>query len=407
MDVRWPEYAEDLRRRIRETLILPEEPCDLEAEVTDTLDACAHRIEKVTYASEPGSRVTALLYLPNHAKPPHPAVLLAFGHGGSKSCLYGQYAGQLYAALGYAVLIPDVIGEEERHFERRMGTRAHDMTDRTPEERLRYSREVLRRTVLGKIILDVERGFDYLESRNDIDGSRMGMMGYSLGGDTTGMTTGIDLRVKCCAICGWGFTPQNVRHGKTCTNSINNALRSFTDYNEQVALCADHAATGFFNGTNDTVIDHSQTGEALVRGVRASVAGARQILEDAEIPHALEAFWTPCGCHRPYFLSPNAARWFRTHQPVEDGPPIPERTMRFGDWYRGQGQEEEKLYGTEERHFGAEVIDVGAVYRDPAELACLPLEALPPPEYTFAGWCALMEERNRPISSQGRLTNRT
>ena len=53
------------------------------------------------------------------------------------------------------------------------------------------------------------------------------------------------------------------------------------------------------------------------------------------------------------------------------------------------GQRIEKLYDTEARKRGAVCVDIGAVYRDPQELACFPGQA-PTPEYTWKGWGAAM-----------------
>ena len=61
----------------------------------------------------------------------------------------------------------------------------------------------------------------------------------------------------------------------------------------------------------------------------------------------------------------------------------------------GQGREIEKLYNTEAREPGTIVVDVGAVYREPVDLACLPLEGSPPAEYTFEGWMAQCVELAR------------
>ena len=40
----------------------------------------------------------------------------------------------------------------------------------------------------------------------------------------------------------------------------------------------------------------------------------------------------------------------------------------------------------EARERGLAVVDIGAVYRDPGELACFPTQSRPAPAYTMTGW---------------------
>jgi cephalosporin-C deacetylase-like acetyl esterase len=57
-------------------------------------------VEKWIFTSEPGSRVPAVLYRPKEADAPMPALVLTFGHGGSKSQWQYNYAGQVFAKMG-------------------------------------------------------------------------------------------------------------------------------------------------------------------------------------------------------------------------------------------------------------------------------------------------------------------
>ena len=54
------------------------------------------------------------------------AIVLTFGHGGSKSQWQYNYGGLVYAKLGLTCLAIDPLGEEERHQQGHLGTRAHD-----------------------------------------------------------------------------------------------------------------------------------------------------------------------------------------------------------------------------------------------------------------------------------------
>jgi dienelactone hydrolase len=388
----WPERATELRAKMAAALTLPVERIPMDAQTHKTTPGDGYTIESVTYASEPGSRVTALLYLPQSAAPV-PAVIVACGHGGSKSALYAQYAGQLYAKMGFACLAVDTIGEEERHGERRMGARGHDLYHLPKEERASFMEEKMKRSILGKIVWDLMRGADYLESRPEIDGSRLGIVGYSLGGASAGCVAILDSRIKSAVIAGWGFLPSLASYGKPCTRVPYHDFSEFMDFTEMTALLAPHAATLFFNGTTDSIIDPEENGALLVKGATEGVAGAKLLLEESGVSHALAAEFVEGACHRPYFLTPRALQWMQQHLGV-DAPPIAS-TIRYGDWVAGQGREIEKLYNTEAREPGTIVVDVGAVYREPVDLACLPLEGSPPAEYTFEGWMAQCVELAR------------
>lgn len=388
----WPDRSAELRQKMARALTLPLEHGPLAGQTHKITLGDGYTIESVTYASEPGSRVTALLYLPK-SETPVPAIIVACGHGGSKSALYAQYAGQVYTKHRFAVLVIDTIGEEERNAERTMGARGHDLYKIPKEERASFMAEKMKRSVLGKIVWDLMRGADYLESRPEVDSTRLGVVGYSLGGSSAGPFAMLDTRVKSAIIAGWGFTQLAVEWGKPCSQVPYEDFSEMMQFSEMTALVAPHAATLIYNGTQDTIIDHSEGGAALKRYTEENVAAAKALLTASGTPHVLETAWEEDACHRPYFLTPQALQWMEKHLSGIDSPSAaPE--IRYGDWVDSQGQKIEDLYNTEQRERGARVVDVAATYRDPASLACLPLDTPPGTEYTFEGWMAYCLEGN-------------
>ena len=385
----WAERSKQLRERIAEILTFPDERVPLAAETHRRLDGDGYTVESVTYASEPGSRVTALLYLPAPLDGGKiPGIVAACGHGGSKSALAYQYAGQLYAKLGFACLVVDTIGEEERHVDGGMGTRAHDLYRfKSSEERRAFCRDELGRMVLGKIVWDLMRGLDHLEARPEVDAARLGIVGNSLGGASAGCVAILDTRVRASLISGWGFVQPLSIYGKDCTRMPYEAFADLMSFDEMTALLAPHAATLFFNGACDTIIDPDEGGAGLVRHVRAGIAGAQRILEDGGVEGTMEGLFVPGACHRPYFLMAPGVAWMQEHLVAPEArKAIPRETVRFGDWVNAQGQAIEKLYDTEARVRGAEAVAIGAVFREPRALACFPDAKSAGPEYTFEGW---------------------
>lgn len=402
LDTGWETRAGELRQTVRDILTFPAERVALDAQTHRTIDGEGFRIECVTYQSEPGSWVTAHLYLPVPTDASVPGIVLACGHGGSKSGIYYQYAGQLYARLGFACLIPDTIGEEERNKDGKMGTRAHDMYEfgKDSAARRAFTRDTLGRMVLGKIVWDLVRGLDYLESRPDIDRARLGVMGNSMGGATSSLVAAVDTRVRAAVVSGWSMTAQGAIEGKDCSKMPYEALAHAMSFDELNALVAPHAATLFINGGQDSIIDVAEEGRAVVRRTRATLAGARQILADAGVEGIIDARFVAGACHRPYILTRPAAEWFQNHlQLPEERRVLPAKTIKLGDWVDAHGLKLEPLYDTEPRQRGTDALDIGAAYRPPAELACFPGGAAPDPRYTWEGWKGRMiaegEARNR------------
>jgi hypothetical protein len=317
-----------------------------------------------------------------------PGIVAACGHGGSKSSFDYQYTGQLYASMGFAVLVIDTIGEEERHRKRGLGTRAHDLYQfRTRQERRAFTRDQLQRMVLGKVIWDLHRGIDYLQSRSEIDPDRIGVLGNSMGGATSSCLTTIDTRIKAALVSGWSMTVQGVREGKDCSRMPYEAFSQVMGFDEMTALCAPHSATLFINGDSDAIIDHAEGGLGVVRRTRSSIAGAKQILKDAGIDGNIEATFIPGGGHRPYMITRPALEWMQQHlMTPEERRPIPEGTVSFGNWVEAHGETIEKLYDTEARKRGTRCVEIGAVLRPAAELACFPGDEPPSAEYTWQGW---------------------
>ena len=382
----WPARAEKLRTEMRRILSIPDNTVSLNPTSRTADKTDDYTIEAVTYVSEPGSRVTASLYLPADAEVPVPAIVLACGHGGSKSGFYSQYAGQLYARLGYACLIPDTIGEEEREAAGAMGARGHDIYhfgNYTQE----FSEQRLKRPVLGKIVLDLIRGIDYLEMRDEIDNSRIGIAGYSLGGTSAGCVAAIDTRIKAAVICGWHFSPRFAKEGKHCSRLPYMAFRTIMGFDEMTALTAPHSPTLFICGMKDNIIDSGGDGANNIREIGSVVPKARQILTNAGMESEISYEFVPEAGHRPFFLSASAVSFFDKHiRRTETTRRDLGKTIHYGDWVDSQGQSIEPLYNTERNERGLEVVDCGAVLRDRETLACFPGQRYPDPSYTMVGW---------------------
>ncbi len=390
----WENRARELRIGMREILTLPSMPCDLAPETRNAVQAGDYRIEAVSYQSEAGSRVTASLYLPARIDSPVPAIVIACGHGGSKSGFYAQYAGQLYAKLGYACLIPDTIGEEEREASGKMGARGHD-TYHFGNHTRQFVEQRLKRSVLGKIVLDLIRGIDYLETCPEIDGNRIGIAGYSLGGTTAGCVAAVDPRIRAAVIAGWHFSPRFTDEGKYCSKLPYIAFKDIMDFSEMTALLTPRGATLFICGEKDNIIDSKGEGVNNIREMESNIPAALKILKDAGSDTDIEYVFVPEAGHRPFFLSERAVDFFRAR--LGNGAATDftrAATVPFGEWVDSQGGSIEKLYNTDRHERGLMAVECGAVLRDRRELACFPDRHIPEPSYTMQGWINMVVADN-------------
>ncbi|MFP6888116.1 MAG: prolyl oligopeptidase family serine peptidase [Opitutales bacterium] len=192
----WLEKKDKYRRQLFYMLGLdPKRPrTDLKATVTGEVEGDGFVVEKLHYQSSPGLYVTGNLYLPAVRKPGQkfPAILYVCGHGRVKKdgVSYGnkvhyQHHGSWFARHGYVCLTIDTIqlGEIEGLH--------HGI----------YYKNMWWWASRGYTPAGVEawnciRGIDYLQSRPEVDGDRIGVSGRSGGGAYSWWVASLDERVK-------------------------------------------------------------------------------------------------------------------------------------------------------------------------------------------------------------------
>ena len=379
----WGERSIHLRARMRKILTFPADSIELDPVIHHQTEGDGHSVQAVTYASETGSRVTASLYLPKSSLPV-PAIIIAVGHGASKSTLYAQYAGQLYAKMGFVCLIPDTIGEEERHFRGNLDTRSHELVHMGAKHPT-FVRQQLGRMMMGKIVWDLVRGVDYLETRDEVVTNSIGVAGFSAGGFATYCLTGLDARIKAAVVNGFAFVEWMKSAGGWCVRQAWTEMSRKATGAQTTALAGEHAAILQLTGDSESRLDPNEGGLGLVRTAKSDIKGARELLAGAGFRHDLEAQFEKGAGHRPLFLTSRSLAWFQKHlMRSEARLPIPDREIIFANWAKSQGREVPRPALVEE--YRNKVIDIGVVARDPIQLACFPERRSSPAEYTLRGW---------------------
>lgn len=155
----------------------------LEVSAAEATDAGAWTQQRLSFSSADGQRVPAVLYRPKDVEKP-PCVLFLHGYGGNKE--NARFAAALMIPQGFAVFAIDA--------------RLHG--ERTEAGKVLLSVEGLAgadRPMVATVI-DNRRALDYLQTREDLDGERIVVMGVSMGGMLGGVLAGVDERVDAAAL---------------------------------------------------------------------------------------------------------------------------------------------------------------------------------------------------------------
>ena len=163
-------------------------PLAVKRGVTQTIAGGTVSLERFSYLSTNNQRVPALLFTPKggSAARPVPCIVILHGLGGSKEIMAG-YALAM-AKFGYASFVIDEYGQGERG---PLKTAAG------------HQAEQLAATVLQSAV-DVRRGLDFLQTRPEIDGKRVGLAGVSLGAIIGTVVSGVEPRLKAAVLISGG-----------------------------------------------------------------------------------------------------------------------------------------------------------------------------------------------------------
>ncbi|MFZ4695964.1 MAG: alpha/beta hydrolase family protein [Verrucomicrobiia bacterium] len=245
--------------------------------------------ELIEYTVAPGERVRAWLLTPR-ARGRLPGVLASHQHNGqywlgksepaglSKNTMY--HYGIDLCRQGYVVLCPDHLGFEERaprEIDRIEGTRPANRE----YEAFLFADQILRGSSLAaKYLFDMCQGLDVLESHGRVRPDRMGVLGHSLGGQTTLWHAFYDERVRVAfSSCGFSTLAAVQKHciPHNFAAYLPNLL-NVGDLDDVVAAISPRAF-GMSNGTQDSIFPmegvrqiHRKARRAFPRGKFLAIA---------------------------------------------------------------------------------------------------------------------------------------
>jgi dienelactone hydrolase len=148
--------------------------------------------QKIIFQGVNNSRVPSLLLVPKDGKMTHPVVLIADGLGGQKdwwlddeSFSLGGLVTKSLLKNGFAVMVCDAVFHGERTWENGFSSQPWP-----------WSYPYTFRHIVMQTAIEYRRAMDYLTTRPDIDSTRIGMLGVSMGGVITFALSSIDPRIK-------------------------------------------------------------------------------------------------------------------------------------------------------------------------------------------------------------------
>ena len=260
----WQARRAVLRTRLEEAWGgFPATPCPLQPRVVGTLQRDGYRVEKILLQTRPGVWMTANAYVPDRPGK-LPAVLCVHGHWpGAKQDPVVQARCLGLVKLGFFVLAVDAFGAGERGLTTSLGE---------------YHGEMVAATLLpvglplcGLQVYENGRVIDYLLTRPEVDGRRLGVTGASGGGNQS-MYAGawhdrLSAAVPVCSVGNY----QSYLGGACCMCEVVPGALQFTEEAGVLALTAPWALM-VVNATQDAV-------QFSIAEARKSIAQAQLVFE--------------------------------------------------------------------------------------------------------------------------------
>ncbi len=171
-------------------------------QITERGDATPR--EKIVFRGAQGFYVPGYFQLPPDRQGPVPCVLLLHGWSGSKANFWtdNNYisGGNVRRALlkaGLAVFALDAQCHGDRIAVNEYGPVNPSGPPGIPPRKGYFTQ----REIYVQTTIDYRRAVDYLKSRPEIDSSRVGVLGYSMGGTQTFLLTAVEPRIKAAVAC--------------------------------------------------------------------------------------------------------------------------------------------------------------------------------------------------------------
>ena len=207
-------------------------------------------IQKIVFTSEPHCDVPAYVCLPAKAEPPYTWLICLQGHStGMHNSIAVQMddetkplkvAGDRDFGLGAMANGCAALCIEQRSFGERIEKKQKMMAPGGSGcQDAAMHALMLGRTLLGERVHDVDRGIDYLATRDDVDMKRIGVMGNSGGGTisvfSSALLPRISFAMPSCYFCTFRDSVMSIGH---CVDNYIPGLLKYAEMSDIMGLFA-------------------------------------------------------------------------------------------------------------------------------------------------------------------------
>jgi len=201
-------WREPFKAKLLELLGPNPEPVPLDVKWTETFETEAFTRHKIYVHSEKAYWIPAYYFVPKNVQGKRPAIVCFHGHSGINPYIREgtdaeKKKGEEHA-LDYAVYLAEhgyvTVAVVQRGWNETRHEEPHSC------QRLSRAGFLIGKTPIGMRCWDGSRIIDFLETRDEVDASRIGAAGLSGGGTTTLFFTAIEDRVKLAMCAGYYCT---------------------------------------------------------------------------------------------------------------------------------------------------------------------------------------------------------
>jgi dienelactone hydrolase len=296
-------WQRQLRAKLTELLGgFPSGRTPLRPAVLETREFPGYRREKVVFDSQPGVTVLAYVLVPASASAPVPAMICIPGHGRGVDDIVGiddqgrdrtdksgyqhDFALQVVeAGLAAVAIEPMAFGCRRDPVNARRGLSANACQPAAGDALL------LGQTMIGWRVWDVMRTVDYIATRSDLDGDRVGCVGISGGGTATLFSAALEPRLQVAMVSGYLNTFKD--SVGSLSHCIDNYVPGILHWAEMYDIAGLVAPRPFFveSGEEDNIFPIAASLESVgkVREIYGVFGAADRVLH--EVFPGEHAFW--------------------------------------------------------------------------------------------------------------------
>ncbi|WP_281888488.1 alpha/beta hydrolase [Paenibacillus sp. YYML68] len=247
----WDRWRTELRQQLVSSLGgLTDMTAPLAPVLLESVECDGYVRERVELGTGESLRMPAYVLVPKQRSGQLPVVVGCHGHGyGSKAAVgllpdgldsgddpnvHHQFAVSL-VKRGFVVIVPELIGFGDR----RLSSEPIVNRDSNSCFAIGVHLLMMGKTIAGLRIQETMRAIDYVCSRPEVDGGRIGIFGLSGGGLVAGFTAALDERIQATVIsCYTNTFADSILHQRHCIDNYIPGILSYAEMPELIGLLA-------------------------------------------------------------------------------------------------------------------------------------------------------------------------